>query len=143
MHKLGFERPRHILRASQFDRPFLDYICTLTNTIRKFDKSKEGLMYLQSLLPHRRGMLYFTQPSTRTFLSFQSALYILGIKPSEIRDASTSSERKGESVEDSLRTFSSYVDLVIMRSPVQGLCDRVAEMVDKTKRPVPIINAGS
>ncbi len=100
-------------------------------------------MYLQSLLPHRRAMLYFTQPSTRTFLSFQSACHILGIKNSEIRDTATSSEVKGESIEDSLRTFSSYVDLIIMRSPVRGLCDRVAAMLDTSDRPVPIINAGS
>lgn len=137
------QRPRHILSAAQFDRPFLDRMYHLTNTIRRFDKSKEGLNYLQSLLSHRRGMLYFTQPSTRTFLSFQSACNILGIKNSEIRDTSTSSERKGESIEDSLRTFSSYVDIIIMRSPVRGLCDRIAAMLDATDRPVPIINAGS
>jgi aspartate carbamoyltransferase catalytic subunit len=135
--------PRHILSASQFDRPFLDKMYRLTNKIRRFDKSKEGLMYLQSLLPHRRAMLYFTQPSTRTFLSFQSACNILGVKNSEIRDAATSSEMKGESIEDSLRTFSSYVDIIVMRSPVRGLCDRIASLLDATDRPVPIINAGS
>lgn len=135
--------PRHILSADQFDRPFLDYLYLLTNLIRRFDKSKEGLLYLQSLLRHQRVMLYFTQPSTRTFMSFQSACHILGITGSEIRDSSTSSERKGESIEDTLRTFSSYVDLVIMRSPVAGLCDRIADLFDATDRPVPIINAGS
>jgi len=133
----------HILSADQFDRPFLDRICDLTDTIRRYDKSKEGMVYLQSLLPHRQSMLYFTQPSTRTFLSFQSACNVVGIKSSEIRDPSTSSERKGESIEDSLRTFSSYVDLIIMRSPVAGLCNRIASLLDETSRPVPIINAGS
>jgi len=134
---------RHVLSASQFDRNFLDRMYKLTNKIRRFDKSKEGLLYLQSLLPHKRAMLYFTQPSTRTFLSFQSACHILGMKNSEIRDASTSSERKGESIEDSLRTFSSYVDLIVMRSPVRGLCDRIAKLLDNSDRPIPIINAGS
>jgi aspartate carbamoyltransferase catalytic subunit len=138
-----FIRPKHILSAKQFDRPFLDYMHTLTSTIRRFDKSKDGLVYLKSLLPHRQSMLYFTQPSTRTFLSFQTACNIVGMSPVEIRDKSTSSELKGESIEDSLRTFSSYVDLIVMRSPVAGLCDRVAEVLDKTPRPVPIINAGS
>jgi aspartate carbamoyltransferase catalytic subunit len=136
-------KPRHILSAGQFDRSFLDYVYELTNTIRKFDKSKDGLVYLQSLLRHRRAMLYFTQPSTRTFMSFQSACHILGMCASEIRDSSTSSERKGESIEDSLRTFASYVDLIIMRSPVAGLSNRIAGMLDETPRPVPIINAGS
>ncbi|MCX6125020.1 MAG: aspartate carbamoyltransferase, partial [Proteobacteria bacterium] len=138
-----FIRPKHILSASQFDRPLLNYLVKLTDKIRQFDKSKEGLLYLQSLLAHRRVMLYFTQPSTRTFLSFQSASQILGMKSSEIRDTSTSSERKGETIEDSLRTFSSYVDMIVMRSPVKGLCDRVANVLDSTKRSVPIINAGS
>ena len=134
---------RHILRADQFNRKNLDYLFSLTDAVRKLDKSKEGLLFLQSLLPHRRVMLYFTQPSTRTFLSFHSAVSILGMKSSEIRDASTSSERKGESVEDSLRTFSSYVDLIIMRTPVAGLCDRIAEVLDRSNRSIPVINAGS
>lgn len=137
------ENPLHILRGDQFDRPFLNRICELTDTIRRFDKSKDGLVYLKSLLGHKRAMLYFTQPSTRTFLSFQSACQILGMSASEIRNSSTSSEFKGESIEDSLRTFSSYVDLIIMRTPVPGLCDRIAQMLNETDRPVPIINGGS
>lgn len=137
------EKPLHILSSGQFDRAFLDYICRLTDAIRRLDKSKEGILYLKGLLSHKRGMLYFTQPSTRTFLSFESALHILGIRPSHIRDSSTSSERKGESIEDSLRTFSSYVDVIVMRTSVPGLCDRIASYLDETPRPVPIINAGS
>ena len=139
----NFERPRHILRANQFNLPFIHHLFHLTDNIRKLNKSKEGLLYLSSLLNHRRVMLYFTQPSTRTFLSFQSACHILGTRTSEIRDASVSSEKKGESIEDSLRTFSSYVDLIVMRSPVMGLCDRIASLLDETQRPIPIINAGS
>ena len=96
-------KPRHILSANQFDRGFLDYLYVLTNTIRRFDKSKEGLLYLQSLLPHARAMLYFTQPSTRTFLSFNTAASIVGMRGCEIRDKSTSSELKGESIEHSRR----------------------------------------
>ncbi|MEW7977005.1 MAG: aspartate carbamoyltransferase [Candidatus Sedimenticola endophacoides] len=136
-------RPRHILSSDQFDREFLDYLYQLVNLIRRYDKSKEGLLYLKSLLPHVRAMLYFTQPSTRTFMSFHSACNILGVSTSEIRDSATSSEKKGESIEDSLRTFSSYVDLIVMRSTEAGLCERIAALLDNTPRPVPIINAGS
>ena len=139
----AIEKPYHLLKADHFDRRFLEHICKLTDHIRKLDKTKDGLMYLRGLLAHKRAMLYFTQPSTRTFLSFQTACQILGISTSEIRDSSTSSERKGESIEDSLRTFSSYVDLIIMRTPVPGLCDNIASMLDETPRPVPVINAGS
>lgn len=134
---------RHVLRADQFDRGTLEYIYQLTNRIRQFDKNKEGLIYLKGLLNEKRAMLYFTQASTRTFLSFQSACYLLGIQTLEIRDPSISSERKGESMDDSIRTFSSYVDIIIMRSPIPGLCHRTAYNLDRTHRSVPIINAGS
>jgi len=88
-------------------------------------------------------MLYFAQPSTRTFLSFYAACQILGIKPAEVRDASTSSEIKGESQEDSVRTFSSYFDMIIMRHPVGGFAERIAWLLSQTDRPVPVVNAGS
>ena len=133
----------HVLKSDQFKRSFLEYLFDLSNSIRKISKSKQGSDFLSSLLSHKRAMLYFTQPSTRTFLSFMSACQILGLKTAEIRDASTSSEKKGESIEDSLRTFSSYVDLIIMRSPIAQLAQNFAELLDQSKRPIPIINAGS
>jgi aspartate carbamoyltransferase catalytic subunit len=133
----------HVLRSSQFALADLEYLFNLADKIRKHNDSKDSLMYLRSLLPHKRAMLFFSQPSTRTFLSFQSACHILGMQTSEIRDTSTSSEKKGESVEDSLRTFSSYVDLIIMRSATAGLCERIAAVLDNTKSWVPLINAGS
>lgn len=132
----------HILRSNQFKLADLEYLFSLSDKIRKFN-TKDAQLYLRSLLPHKRAMLFFSQPSTRTFLSFQSACHILGIQTCEIRDASTSSEKKGESIEDSLRTFSSYVDLIIMRSPTAGLCERIAAVLDNTKSWIPIINAGS
>lgn len=133
----------HILRSDQFDKQFLDEIYETTNRLRVLARSKRGADYLQTLLSNRRAMLYFTQPSTRTFLSFLNACQILGMKTSEIRDPHTSSEMKGETPEDAIRTFSSYVDLIIMRSPIAGLADRVAALLDKTRRRVPIINGGS
>jgi len=133
----------HVLRAQQFDRDLLDDLCDLTTVIRKVAKTKDGLDFLRPLLSHRRVMLYFTQPSTRTFLSFENACHILGCQTSDIRDASTSSELKGETREDAIRTFSSYVDMVIMRTFVEGLADETARHMDETDRPVPIINAGS
>ena len=133
----------HVLKTQQFDRALLDELCELTTAIRKFAKTREGLNYLRGLLAHKRAMLYFTQPSTRTFLSFNNACQILGIQTSEIRDSSTSSEVKGESLLDSLRTFSSYVDVVVMRTKEEGLAESAADLFDHIKRRVPIINAGS
>lgn len=133
----------HVLRSDQFDRTFLDDIYSVTNKLRTMSRSKSGSDQLRTLLSHKRAMLYFTQPSTRTFLSFLNACQILGMNVSEIRDTSTSSEMKGESVDDAIRTFSSYVDLIIMRSPHAGLADRIADLLDHTPRRVPIINGGS
>jgi len=133
----------HVLRSDQFDRPFLNDLFDITNKLRQISRTKRGADYLQTLMSNKRAMLYFTQPSTRTFLSFMNACQILGIKTSEIRDPHTSSEMKGETVEDAIRTFSSYVDLIIMRSPRAGLADRIANLLDETPRRVPIINGGS
>ncbi len=135
--------PFHIIDPEPFHRAFLDEICALATEIRAVAKTRDGRLGLQALLGDRRAMLYFTQPSTRTFLSFNNACHILGIRTSEIRDPSTSSEVKGESLEDSIRTFSSYVDVIIMRSAEPGLAARAARMMDSIARPVPIVNAGS
>jgi len=133
----------HLVDPYGIDRGLLDDLCALTTKVRLLAKHADGARFLLGLLPDRRAMLYFVQPSTRTFLSFNNACHILGIRTSEIRDASTSSEVKGESFEDSIRTFSSYVDVIIMRTPEAGQAARAAALMDRIPRPVPIINAGS
>lgn len=135
--------PYHALIAQQFDRATLDTLCNLATKIRTIAKTKEGALFLQSLLADKRVMLYFAQPSTRTFLSFASACQILGIKTAEVRDTATSSEIKGESAEDSVRTFSSYFDMIIMRHPTGGFAERIAWVLSNSARPIPLVNAGS
>ena len=133
----------HVIDPRVFDRAQLDDLCDLTNRVRLLSKHPDGARFLLGLLPDRRAMLYFVQPSTRTFLSFSNACHVLGIRTSEIRDPSTSSEVKGESFEDSIRTFSSYVDVIVMRTPDPGKAARAATLMNRIPRPVPIINAGS
>jgi len=133
----------HVISPRVFERRLLDELCDLTTRIRTVAKSTAGAWLLRGLLSNRRAMLYFSQPSTRTFLSFNNACHILGIRTSEIRDPSTSSEVKGESFEDSIRTFSSYVDVIIMRARHPGRAADAARLMDAIDRPVPIINAGS
>ena len=137
------ETPYHTLIAQQFDRSLLERLAALANRIRFMAKSKEGALYLKSLLPHKRAMLYFSQPSSRTFLSHLNACQILGLTTSSVRDQSTSSEAKGESRTDTIRTFSSYVDMIIMRCPEKGLAEQMAWELSNSDRPIPIINAGS
>lgn len=135
--------PYHTLFAQQFDRVLLERLAALANRIRFMAKSKEGALYLKSLLPHKRAMLYFSQPSSRTFLSHLAACQILGLTTGSVRDPSISSEFKGESREDSIRTFSSYFDMIIMRTPEKGLAEQMAWELSNSDRPIPILNAGS
>lgn len=136
-------REYHVLIAQQFNRDRLDALGNLATEIRRIAKSQEGLKFLQELLAGRRAMLYFTQPSTRTFLSFSAACQILGLTTADVRDTATSSEFKGETQEDSVRTFSSYFDLIIMRTKKSGLEERMAWTLSNSERPVPIISGGS
>ena len=139
----GDGMPYHTLFAQQFDRPLLERLCLLANRIRFINKSKEGALYLKSVLAHKRAMLYFSQPSSRPVLSHLAACQLLGITTGSVRDAATSSEFKGESHEDSIRTFSSYFDMIIMRSPEQGLAEKMSWELSNSERPIPILNAGS
>ncbi|MFH0920451.1 MAG: aspartate carbamoyltransferase, partial [Fibrobacterota bacterium] len=136
-------RPFHVVLAQQFNRKLLVELGELATSVRQIAKTKAGMDFLQGLLSHKTAMLYFSQPSTRTFLSFHSACQILGMRTVEVRDTSTSSEMKGETQEDSVRTFSSFSDVIIMRSAIPGLAEKMAWVLSNTERPVPIINAGS
>ncbi len=133
----------HVLLAQQFTRGMLEELCDLATRIRHIAKTRAGMDFLRAQLSHKMAMLYFTQPSSRTFLSFHSACQMLGMKTVEVRDTATSSEIKGETQEDSIRTFSSFADVIIMRTAVGGLAEKMAWTFSQSDRPVPIINAGS
>jgi aspartate carbamoyltransferase catalytic subunit len=141
------DRLRHVIFSGQFSVAFLEELAEIADMIRMLAKSREGQDFLIKLLPHKRAMLYFTQPSTRTFLSFMAACQVLGITCNEVRDPATSSETKGETRFDSIRMFSSYFDCIIMRSPIARLAESCAylmcDLAASGKRSVPIINAGS
>lgn len=140
-------RLKHLIFASQLELEHLNRLKRLADIIRQLSKTKKGSDALRSLLSHKRAMLYFTQPSTRTFLSFMAACQILGITCNEVRDPATSSEMKRESPLDSIRMFSSYFDVIIMRSPEAGFSECCAYLMNDLEqqemRSVPIINAGS
>ena len=79
----------------------------------------------------------FFEPSTRTRLSFEAAMYELGGNVLGFSEAQSSSAAKGESVSDTIRTVGCYADIIAMRHPKEG-----APMVASLKSTVPIINAG-
>ena len=141
------DRLRHVIFSGQFTPELLSDLSDTADMIRLLTHERRGQDFLRGLLAHRRAMLYFTQPSTRTFLSFTAASQVLGITCNEVRDPSTSSETKGETRFDSIRMFSSYFNMIIMRSPIARLAEACAYLMNDLERAgqrsVPIINAGS
>ena len=85
----------------------------------------------------RKLATLFFEPSTRTRLSFEAAMYELGGNVLGFSEAQSSSAAKGESVSDTIRTVGAYADIIAMRHPKEG-----APMVASRKSTVPIINAG-
>ncbi len=79
----------------------------------------------------------FFEPSTRTRLSFESAISQLGGKIIGFTDAANSSVSKGETLMDTIKTVANYSDLIVMRHPLDGSARWASEVSD-----VPIINAG-
>ncbi|MCD8087388.1 MAG: aspartate carbamoyltransferase [Oscillospiraceae bacterium] len=79
----------------------------------------------------------FFEPSTRTRLSFEAAIYDLGGNVLSVSDGNSSSAAKGESVADTAKTVSCYADIIAMRHPKEG-----APYVASVNASVPVINAG-
>ncbi len=113
------------------------------------DYSKEEIMQIleiaaefekkphQNLLNGRVIASLFFEPSTRTRLSFESAIQKLGGNVIGFSSAATSSVQKGESLKDTILTVCNYSDLIVMRHPVDGSARFASEVAS-----VPIINAG-
>jgi aspartate carbamoyltransferase catalytic subunit len=113
------------------------------------DYSKEELLHIlqlaeefeanprQKILSNYVIASLFFEPSTRTRLSFESAINQLGGRVIGFSDASSSSVKKGESLRDTIETVSLYSDLIVMRHPLEGSARFASELND-----TPIINAG-
>lgn len=91
----------------------------------------------QKLLEGKVVATLFFEPSTRTRLSFETAVVRLGGSIIGFSDAATSSSAKGETLNDTIRMVSSYADAIVMRHPLEGAARFASEV-----SPVPIINAG-
>lgn len=91
----------------------------------------------QNLCAHRQLATLFFEPSTRTRLSFESAMLSLGGSVLGFSEAASSSTAKGETVVDTVHTVSCYADIIAMRHPKEG-----APFAAAQRSEVPIINAG-
>jgi aspartate carbamoyltransferase catalytic subunit len=133
----------HLVHTRQLSRPLLDDIFELADEARRLNTSRPGAIYLKECLVGRLALLYFVQPSTRTFLSFQAAAAVLGMSTAEVRSREVSSEMKGESALDSVRTFAMYHDLIVIRYPEPGFSEACARMFVDFDLRRHVINGGS
>ena len=92
---------------------------------------------VQDLLTGKVVATLFFEPSTRTRLSFESAVNKLGGRIVGFSDSNSSSVTKGETLYDTIKIVSNYCDLIVMRHPLEGSARFASEI-----SPVPIINAG-
>ena len=122
---------RHLMSPLDFTTEELDRLFDLANDIehnpQKYAHACEGKILATC----------FYEPSTRTRLSFESAMTRLGGRVIGFSDAASSSASKGESVSDTIRIISCYADICAMRHPKEG-----AAMVAASKSSIPVINAG-
>jgi len=124
---------KDILHGAQFTRAELDHIMDLAADFRAQLEAKKGLDLLDGYV---MGALFF-EPSTRTRLSFETAMHRLGGSVVGFAEAGSTSAKKGESLEDTIRTVDQYVDIIAMRHPEIGSAQRAADVAD-----APVLNGG-
>lgn len=122
---------RHLMSPLDFSTEELDKLFDIAMDIEK-NPSKYAHACAGKVLA-----TCFYEPSTRTRLSFESAMIHLGGEVLGFSDAASSSASKGESVSDTIRVISCYADICAMRHPKEG-----APMVAAEKSTIPVINAG-
>ncbi|MGQ9565212.1 MAG: aspartate carbamoyltransferase [Candidatus Bathyarchaeales archaeon] len=123
---------RDIISIKDFARQEIDYILETAKAMEPLAKSGSDML---------RGKLLatlFFEPSTRTMLSFESAMHRLGGSTIGFSEPGVSSVKKGENLADTVRVVESYADILVLRHPLEGAARLAAEFAS-----VPIINAGS
>ena len=122
-----------IISIHDLSKDDLEKIYSKTNEIIEMKTEQRQEMARGKTL----GYLFF-EPSTRTTLSFQSAMALIGGTSFGIADATSSSIKKGESLADTVKIMSGYADVIVLRHSLDGASKFAAEISTK-----PVINAGS
>ena len=122
---------RSLIDISQLTTPELMHLIDTANDIIANPEK-----YAQKCRGKKLATLFF-EPSTRTRLSFEAAMYELGGNVLGFSEAQSSSAAKGESVADTAKVISCYADIIAMRHPKEG-----APLVASRNATIPVINAG-
>ncbi len=109
-----------------------DEYLQILNLATEFEKNP-----IQDILKNKIVATLFFEPSTRTRLSFESAVNRLGGRIIGFSDINSSSVTKGETLKDTIKIVSNYCDLIVMRHPLEGAAKYASEVSS-----VPVINAG-
>src|SRR5574343_1900949 len=125
------EEIKHIVSIHDLNREQIDYILSLAKDIE--DKPEK---YKDILRGKVIASLFF-EPSTRTKMSFETAVKKLGGNTIGFEDVSNTSAKKGETFSDSIKVIAGYSDLVVMRTKIEGASRLASEIANK-----PIINGG-
>ena len=123
---------RDIISIKDFNREEIDYILKVASKMEPIAKTGSEMLKGKIL-----ATLFF-EPSTRTRLSFESAMHRLGGATIGFAEAEIASVKKGENLADTVRTVENYADVIALRHPLEGAARLAAEFAE-----VPIINAGS
>ncbi len=123
---------RDIISIKDFSREEIDYILDIAAAMEPVAKSGSTMLKGKILAT------LFYEPSTRTRLSFESAMHRLGGTAIGFAEAEIASVRKGENLADTMRVVENYADIIALRHPLEGAARLAAEFAQ-----VPIINGGS
>ena len=121
--------PKSLISIQDFSK---DEILHILDVAQEFEANRE-----QNFLAGKVVACLFFEPSTRTRLSFEAAVNRLGARVIGFPDNRNTSQTKGETLEDTIKIVSNYVDMIVMRHPMAGAADIAASVAS-----VPVINAG-
>ena len=121
--------PKSLISIRDFSK---DEILHILDVAKEFEKNHE-----QNFLAGKVIACLFFEPSTRTRLSFEAAVNRLGARVIGFPDSRNTSVTKGETLEDTIKIVSNYVDMIVMRHPQEG-----AAAIAAGVSPVPVVNAG-
>jgi aspartate carbamoyltransferase len=124
---------RDIIAADQYTKDDIEYVLSLTQKMKDVSDDSGGI----DLLRHKVLAALFFEPSSRTFSSFIAAMQRLGGGCIPMHGMQHTSMEKGESFQDTIQTFASYADVIVIRHSQTGFAQHAADIAS-----CPVVNAG-
>ncbi|KYK26094.1 MAG: aspartate carbamoyltransferase [Candidatus Proteinoplasmatales archaeon SG8-5] len=124
---------RHVVSIRDFSRKDIEQILSRANKLLPIAKGEKA----SDILRNKIMATLFFEPSTRTRLSFESAMLRMGGRTLGFSDPGGTSAKKGETLADTIRMAAAYSDVIVLRHPQEGAAKLASEFSD-----VPVINAG-